>query len=78
MDYPLSTAILGVIYHANSKDDSVTGYSVKEFPLSGTVKAGSSYLIRGKKHLDYNSSLATVPIKSYDFELYEGNSEYSL
>lgn len=78
MDYPLSTAILGVIYHANSKDDSVTGYSVKEFPLSGTVKAGSSYLIRGKKHLDYNSSLATVPIKSYDFELYEGNSEYAL
>lgn len=78
MDYPLSSAILAVIYHSNSKDDTLTGYSIKEFPLSGTVKAGSSYLIRGKKHLDYSSSLATVKVESYDYELYDGNSQYSL
>lgn len=79
MDYPLDNAILGIIKLENA--DAATfeqKYKLYEFSLTGMIKAGSSYLIRAKQWLDYNSSLATVKITSYDYELYENKQQFSI
>ena len=78
-DYPLEDAVLGIIMPGNASASTFKEQHIlHEFPLTGTVKAGSSYLVRAKQLLDYGSSLATVKVTSYDIELYEGTSPFSI
>jgi hypothetical protein len=57
MDYPLEGSRLYIIKGiiSSESENNTTSYyltnaSIDKFILSGKIKAGSTYLIRGKKH----------------------------
>lgn len=69
-DYPLVGCYLhwtGVINEGNRV--------VYHLPLTGTIKAGSTYLIRGKQHAEFEDSNVFIKVKTYDQEWYINNSE---
>jgi hypothetical protein len=67
-DYPLDNAVLHIV--KEDPTDSTNKISFK-FNLKGTVKAGSSYIIRGSQYVDINSALAHVKVPNYNYELWE-------
>lgn len=76
VDYPLDNIYLGVVTE-KTEDGTVKAY-ITPFRLSGMVKAGSSYLIRGKQRLDLSSPLAYVKVSTYDYELWSNKELLSL
>lgn len=71
-NYPLNSA---KIFFVKEKDGNKT---IESFDLTGTVKAGGSYTIRCKQHLDLNSPIAHVKVKEYDIELWKNGELYDL
>ena len=68
-DYPLVGCYLhwtGVI-----NNNRVTYH----LPLTGTIKAGSTYLIRGRQHAEFEDSNVFIKVKTYDQEWYLDNGE---
>lgn len=81
-DYPLEGARLFIIKGKIIKEDIdgtisnyLTNITVHKFYLSGQIKAGSTYLIRGEKH--YGKSFV-INVDSYDYELWNDNTLFSL
>lgn len=86
-DYPLEGARLFIIKGkiisettSNAEDKPIISYylseaSVHKFILSGVIKAGGTYLIRGVKH---NSKSPVVNLDSYDYELRQNQQLFSL
>ena len=72
-DYPLENARLFIIKgdiesekEGNETSVYLVNASIHKFTLTGTIKAGSTYLIRGMKH-QVNSPI--INVNSYDYEL---------
>lgn len=82
-DYPLEGArlflIKGQIITETENGKSypyLIGASIDKFILTGTIKSGSTYLIRGQKH---NENNFVINVDSYDYELRDPEKElYSL
>jgi hypothetical protein len=75
-DYPLSNAVLGFMY--SNTVNGTTKTNVECFSLDGVVKAGSTYLVRMKKHLDIDDPLTHIAVNEYDKELwydYDGTKD---
>ena len=71
-NYSLKDAILGVIYRNDvpkEEDENLYGkhYSIEEFPITGNIAAGSSYLIRGLSRKPLKNS--RVKITEFDQEI---------
>lgn len=71
-DYPLNNAKIFFVKTVNEKKQ------IDSFQLHGTIKAGSTYTLRCKQHLDLNSPIAHIKVKNYDEDLWLNNSLYSL
>ena len=65
-DFPLEGCSL-YFYHLNSKKEQV----VNKLPLKGILRAGSTFLIRGKKYSDPKTNPSTfINVDDYDMEWY--------
>lgn len=61
-DYPLDGFYLHFTY------PSSTGRAVAHLPLKGIIKAGSTFLIRGKQYADFNDKSCFIKVQTYDME----------
>lgn len=72
VDIPLT----GLYLHLTKpvENNNGTGFSQEIFslPLTGTIPAGGTYLIRGKRHTADNDSNAYIKVSTYDQEWYVG------
>ncbi len=74
-DYPLDNAVLHIV----KEDPSDSSNKIcDKFNLKGIVKANSSYIIRASKLLEFDSSLAHIKVKNYDYELWKNYKLYDL
>lgn len=71
-DYPLSDTKIFFVKTVNGEK------TIESFPLTGVVKAGSSYTIRCAQHLSLTSPIAHIKVANYDLELWKNNSLYEL
>lgn len=81
-DYPLDNIVLGILKGESFAHTAGVNYlgdaTIDFFPLSGVIKAGSSYLIRGAKHLDEDDPRVHVNVSTYDKELWKSLERYPL
>ena len=63
-DFNLRGCTLHVAFQVNSK---IEVHSIK---LTGTIKAGSTYLIRGKQYANFEDNNTVLKVKTYDQEWY--------
>ena len=78
---PVDIPLTGVYLHffnpaenTYNKVDSkavLTSDNVHHLELDGVIKAGSTYLIRGAKHAEFDDESAFIKVKTYDKEWYE-------
>ena len=50
---------------------TLTSDNVHHLALDGVIKAGSTYLIRGAKHAEFDDASAFIKVKTFDKEWYE-------
>ena len=80
-DYPLDDAILIIVKGESYTSNGAKYLSKAEidyFPLSGAIRKGSSYLIRGARHLDNDDPRAHIVVDTYDKELWKSGELFSL
>lgn len=72
-DIPLT----GIYLHFfNPSENDYTG-GVHHLELDGVIKAGSTYLIRGAKHAEFDDESAFIKVKTFDKEWYENGQPLS-
>lgn len=78
IDIPLTGVYLHFFNPAENtfgRDESntlkLTSDNVHHLELDGVIKAGSTYLIRGAKHAEFDDESAFIKVKTYDKEWYE-------
>lgn len=57
-----------------TKPDAMGDQVVYHLPLTGTIYAGSTYLIRGARHAEYDDPNVYIKVKDYDQEWYVNGS----
>jgi hypothetical protein len=74
VDYPLDNTVIGFIQFVSVNGKNTA--KIDMFTLSGKIKAGGTYVIRMKKHLDSDSALAHIKVDNYDIELWKNKDLY--
>ena len=67
VDIPLT----GIYLHFYNPAENDYEGGVHHLALDGVIKAGSTYLIRGAKHAEFDDESAFIKVRTYDKEWYE-------
>ena len=67
VDIPLT----GIYLHFYNPSENDYEGGVHHLALDGVIKAGSTYLIRGAKHAEFDDESAFIKVRTYDKEWYE-------
>ena len=68
---PVDIPLTGVYLHFYNPTENNYQGGVHHLALDGVIKAGSTYLIRGAKHAEFDDESAFIKVKTFDKEWYE-------
>ena len=68
---PIDIPLTGIYLHFYNPTENNGQGVVHHLALDGVIKAGSTYLIRGAKHAEFDDESAFIKVKTFDKEWYE-------